>query len=327
MSHATGDRIVIITGANSGIGKAAAVRFASAGWRVIMACRNVEKGQIAQQDIIQASGHPAVRLMQVDTSSFDSIRRFCLAFKQEYPRLDVLIHNAGYFHHGIKTYQFSPDGLELTFATNAFGPLLMTELLLEHLAASDDPRVLHAGSTNIKHFFDPKRGIKFDNLRGEFAGSRPYTVYKMYGDSKMGLLLLTYRMAEEYRSKGIKVNMVMTPATKVSRETLRRFTGYYRVIGPLVQNLNPLSLTPQQMADCYYHICASKEFTEVTGALVDSKSRLILPAEKEPLTPMGVIRELWNTRHTPAYANDPGNIERMCNLSREVIRKPLMLGA
>lgn len=154
----------------------------------------------------------------------------------------MLIHNAGYFNHGIKAYQSSPDGLELTFATNVFGPLLMTERLLGHLAASDDPRVLHAASTNIKHFFDPKRAIEFDNLQGEFAGSRPYTVYKMYGDSKMGLLL-TYRMAEEYKAKGIKVNAVMIPATKVSRETLRNFSGYYRVIGPLVQNLNPFSLT------------------------------------------------------------------------------------
>lgn len=97
--------------------------------------------------------------------------------------MDVLIHNAGYFNHGITTYQFSPDGLELTFATNLFGPHLMTELLLEHLAKSDDARVLNAGSTNIKNFFDPKRAIEFDNLRGEQKERRSYSVYKAYGDS------------------------------------------------------------------------------------------------------------------------------------------------
>lgn len=313
------DRVVIITGANSGIGKAAALRFASAGWQVVMACRNAETGKIAQQEIIQATGNTAVRLMQVDLASFGSIRQFCTAFTDQYPRLDLLIQNAGYFNHGIKTYQLSPDGLELTFATNVFGPLLMTELLRERLAASDDPRVLNAGSTNLLHFFDPKRAIEFDNLRGEFAGSRPYTVYKFYGDSKMALLLLTYRMAQEYRAQGIKVNMVMIPATKISKETLRKMTGIYRIIGPLSQNLNPTSLTPQQMAECYYQICTSDRFKEVTGALVDSKCRLLPPTEKQQLTPVAVIRELLNTKHAPAYASDPANIERMWDLSREVI--------
>jgi len=316
-------RIVIITGANSGIGKAAAHQFASAGWRVVMACRNVETGRRAQAEITEASGNPTVDLIPVDLSSFDSIRRFCATFRDRYSRLDVLVHNAGYFNHGIKTYQLSPDGLELTFATNVFGPHLMTELLLDRLAESSDARVLHAGSTNLTHFFDPKRTIEFDNLRGEWAGKRPYTVYKMYGDSKMGLLLLTHRMAEAYRAKGIKVNMVLIPAVKVSRETLQRLTGIYRLIGPIVQNLNPLSLTPQQMADCYFHVCTAAEFRHVTGALIDSRKQILLPAEKEDLSPLEVMRELRSTRHAPAYASKPANIERMWSLSREVISEAL----
>jgi NAD(P)-dependent dehydrogenase (short-subunit alcohol dehydrogenase family) len=327
MSKSNNGRLVIITGANSGIGKAAALKFAAEGWRVIMACRSLDKGRKAQQEIIAASGNRAVQLMQLDISSFDSIRRFCSTFKREHRKLDVLIHNAGFMNHGIKTYQFSPDGLELTFATHVFGPLLMTELLRESLAASDDPRVLHAASTNLLNFFDPKREIEFDNLRGEFAGRRPYSVYKMYGDSKMGLLLLTYRMAEEYRAQGIKVNAVMIPHVRVSRETLNGLTGYYRIIGPIIQNLNPFSLTPEEMAGCYYHICASAEFRRVTGALVDAKNRIILPAEGKRLTPVSLIRELWNTRHTPAYANNPVNIEQMWRLSRQVISGALAQGA
>lgn len=324
MIKETKERFVIITGANSGIGKAAATKFASEEWHVIMACRSLDKGQKAQQEIIKASGNSTVQLMQLDISSFNSIRAFCSNFNSKYPKLDVLIHNAGYFNHGIKTYQFSADGLELTFATNVFGPLLMTELLLEKLTASDDARVLNAGSTNIKHFFDPKREIEFDNLRGEFANNRPYTVYKMYGDSKMGVLLLTYRMAEEYRAKRIKVYAVMTPATKVSKETLKRLTGYYRILGPLVQNLNPLSKTTTEMASCYYHVCASEEFREVTGVMVDSRSQILPPLGEKPLTFFNLISELLYTKHTPAYSNDPDKIERMWNLSREVINESLV---
>jgi NAD(P)-dependent dehydrogenase (short-subunit alcohol dehydrogenase family) len=311
-------RRVLITGANSGIGRAAAIKFASEGWQVIMACRNLERGRRAREGIIASSGSAAVQLMQLDVASFESVRSFCSSFEAEYDRLDVLIHNAGYLNHGLRTYQRSPDGLELTFATNVFGPLLLTELLLEPLARSNDARVLFAASTNLKHFFDPKRAIEFDNLRGEHAGSRPYSVYKMYGDSKMGGLLLAYRMAQEYRSRAIKVNAVMIPQVRISRESLQRMTGLYRVLGPLVQNWNPFALTPERMASTYFHITASPEFREVTGALVDVWHRVLPPARSPRLSPFSLLRELLATRHAPAYAN-PDNVERMWRLGQEVI--------
>ncbi|WP_232726092.1 SDR family NAD(P)-dependent oxidoreductase [Bacillus sp. FJAT-42315] len=70
--------------------------------------------------------------------------------------MDILIHNAAYLNHGEKEYKLSPEHIELSFATNTFGPFLMTRLLVDHLAKSSDPRILHACTTNIKHFFDPK---------------------------------------------------------------------------------------------------------------------------------------------------------------------------
>lgn len=312
-------RIVIITGANSGIGKAAAIKFASEGWQVIMACRSLERSRAAQAEIISATGNGSVALMQLDISSFASIRQFCAQFKEQHDRLDVLVHNAGYFNYGAEGYQFSPDGLELTFATNVFGPMLMTELLIEELARSNDPRVLFAASTNLKHFFDPKRAIEFDNLRGELAGKRPYTVYKMYGDSKMGTLLLARRMADAYKEKGIKVNAVMIPQVKIATGALDKMKGIYRVIGTVIQNWNPNALTPEQMAGCYYDICAAEGFKEVTGVLVDAKRRVLQPAGAERLNPFAVIGELVNTRHSPPYASNPANVEQMWRLSKDVI--------
>lgn len=318
----TKKRSVIITGANSGIGKAAAVKFASEGYRVIMACRNLKRSQQAQQEVIASSNNDSVELMEVDVSSFASIQKFCSVFKNNHQQLDILIHNAGYFHHGITTYQFSADNLELTFATNTFGPLLMTELLLDYLEKSADARVLNAGTTNIKYFFDPKREIEFDNLQGEFKDTRPYSVYKMYGDSKMGLLLLTYKMAQEYRQYGIKVNSIMIPATKITKESLNKFSPYYRILATIIQNLNPFSLLPEHVANNYYHICTSAEFKDVTGTLINSKNEIILPAESDqPLDFFSNLKELWNTRHTPAYATNPKNIERMWHLSKQVIEK------
>ncbi|MEX0771861.1 MAG: SDR family NAD(P)-dependent oxidoreductase [Balneolales bacterium] len=222
-----GNRNVIITGANSGIGKAAAVKFASEGYHVIMACRDLIKSKKALHEVVRISKNEFVELMEVDVSSFGSIRKFCSEFKQNHQKLDILIHNAGHFNHGMKTYQLSADKIELTFATNTFGPFLMTELLLDYLEKSDGPRVLSANTTNIKHFFNPKREIEFGNLQGEYKTSRPYNAYKMYGDSKMGLLLLTYKMAEKYKPSGVKVNSLMVPAVKVSEATLKRLNLYY----------------------------------------------------------------------------------------------------
>ena len=149
-----------------------------------MACRNMETSTAVQSDIIEITKNTNVDLMELDASSFDSIRAFCTAFTSKCPHLDILIHHAAYLNHGEKEYKLSPEHIELFFATNTFGPFLMTRLLADNLAKSPDPRILNACTTNIKNFFDPKRKIEFDDFRGELKETRPYSTYKMYGDSK-----------------------------------------------------------------------------------------------------------------------------------------------
>ncbi|WP_256710727.1 SDR family NAD(P)-dependent oxidoreductase [Paenibacillus sp. FSL H8-0548] len=108
------DKFVIITGANSGIGRAAALKFVTEGYFVIMACRNIEMSKAVQREIKAASSNVNVDLMELDVSSFDSIRNFCSVFKAKYPRLDLLIHNAAYLNHGEKEYKLSPEQIELS---------------------------------------------------------------------------------------------------------------------------------------------------------------------------------------------------------------------
>ncbi|MED4600234.1 SDR family NAD(P)-dependent oxidoreductase [Paenibacillus validus] len=304
------DKIVIITGANSGIGKAAALKFATEGYRVIMACRNMEMSRAAQKEITEVSNHTHVDLMELDVSSFDSIRTFCSAFKAKYPRLDILIHNAAYLSHGEKEYKLSPEHIELTFATNTFGPFLMTRLLADHLEKSQDPRILHACTTNIKHFFDPKRKIDFDNLRGEFRDTRPYSVYKMYGDSKMALLMLTFKMAEEFKSQGIKVNALQINRVKLSKETIKKMRSFWKVLA-WAQNLtNPL---PSGMADSYFHICTSDEFKNVTGQLINHKREIVQPSPNE--TGIAQLKNIFGSGSYPSYATDAQNVGKIWKLS------------
>lgn len=157
-------KTVVNTGANSGIGKAAAIQFAEQGYRVAMACRNIETIKPVYKEIIDKTNNDNVEVVPLDISSKQSILAFCDTFKNKYDVLDILINNAGHFKNGESSFQKSADGMELTFYTNLFGPILLTSLLIDVLAKSNDPRVLNACSTNIKHFFDERRKIDFKAL-------------------------------------------------------------------------------------------------------------------------------------------------------------------
>ncbi|MBS4223790.1 SDR family NAD(P)-dependent oxidoreductase [Lederbergia citrea] len=307
------EKFVIITGANSGIGQAAALKFASEGYHVIMACRNMGISTDVQKDIIDITKNNNVDLMELDVSSFDSIRSFCTAFTSKYPRLDILIHNAAYLNHGEKEYKLSPEHIELSFATNTFGPFLMTRLLADHLAKSPDPRILHACTTNIKNFFDPKRKIEFDNLCGELKDTRPYSTYKMYGDSKMALLILTFKMAEKYKSRGIKVNALQINRVKLSKETINKMHSVWRVFARLQNLTNPL---PSGMADNYFQICTSDQFKNVTGQLINHKLEIVKPSTSEK--GFTQLKNIFGSSSYPSYATNPQNVEQIWRLSTKL---------
>jgi NAD(P)-dependent dehydrogenase (short-subunit alcohol dehydrogenase family) len=308
-------KTVIITGSNSGIGKTAAIKFAAAGHKVIMACRSIGRSQEAFNEVLNSSPGKTVELMQLDVSSFQSIRNFCSEFKRKYNVLDVLINNAAFFEHGKKEYQLGPDGIELTFATNTFGSFLLSELLKDVLSKSDDARILNACTENIMHFFDPKRKIELDNLRGEFKDTKKYSVYKNYGDSKMALLMLTFKMAEEYKSLGIKVNAIIIPGVKIAKETIKKMSPGYRLIAMIKQ---PFSLPPEKLADCYYHICTSDEFFNITGQAVN-KHNHVMPAAKHDKG-FAKMKELLSFNYIPKYAYDTEMIDKLWNACNTIYR-------
>lgn len=306
-------KIVIITGSNSGIGRAAAIKFAAEGYQVVMACRSIEKSRVAQQEIIEASGNNTVDLMQLDVSSFESIMDFCEEFGSKYSKLDILINNAGYFNYGEKQYQLSPENIEMSFATNTFGPFLLTKMLRPMLAKSDDPRVLNASTTNIKYFFDPKRSIDWNNMRGELKDKRKYNAYKMYGDSKMAFLMLSFKQAEEFEPDSITINSVLIPAIKISKDKLRGFkTFYWRTMARL---MNFIARPQEDMAECYYEICTSEKFSNLTGKLFNIHTQIMeKPNPEMKWTGKTTLQQLRRMTMVPRYAVLPENQERIWNL-------------
>ena len=127
------NKICVITGANSGIGKLTAIELAKKGATVVMVCRNETKGIPAQKEIIELSANESVHLMIADLSSQKSIRQFVSDFKQQYKQLHILINNAGAV---FAKRMVTEDGLEATFATNHLGYFLLTNLSAILIASS-----------------------------------------------------------------------------------------------------------------------------------------------------------------------------------------------
>jgi NAD(P)-dependent dehydrogenase (short-subunit alcohol dehydrogenase family) len=290
---------IVITGANSGIGKSASLLFAQEGHSVVMACRNIEKSESVQNEIVKSTGNNHVELMQLDVSSFHSIHTFCDQFNKKFEKLDVLIHNAAYFNHG-SPYKLSENDIELTFATNLVGPFLMTMKLHDLLKKSGDPRVLMAGSNIIKHFFNPKLSVDLSNLKGENPDDPNFKVYNQYRDSKMALFMITRRFAEYFQPDGIKVNMLQINGATMSEEALQKVTPGYRMIAR-IQNL--FFRPPEFMAKHYFDICTIDKFKDVSGKLINHKQEIMQPAKEQP----GIadqVRQLTGAGFYPYYADD-----------------------
>lgn len=292
-------RIVIITGANSGIGRAAVQKFAEEGDHVIMACRNIALSHNVQQELITLTGNHNITLLQLDVSSFASIIQFVQQFNEKFDQLDLLIHNAAYMKHGERQYLLSEEGIELSYATNVVGPYLLTQLLLPQLAKAKQPAILHACTTNIKHFFDPKRQIEYDNMRGEYANQRQFNSYKLYGDSKMALFLLTIKLAEQLKEQRIRVNALQINRVKLSPETIANLSPRFRILARLQ---SPTAQPTSSMANLYYDICTSATYTNLTGALINHHGGVMKAATSEKPNPVQLIRYLTGNQYYPAYA-------------------------
>jgi len=194
MSANLEDRVFLVTGANSGIGKATALGLARLGGTVVMACRSATRGEAARQDVVRDSGNSRVYLEIVDLASEESTRSFAEEFKRKYPRLDVLINNAGvYTAHREVTL----DGLERTFEVNYLSGFLLTHLLLDLLKKSAPSRIVnvsssaHSGGT-----------IHFDDLQGE----QRYGGFGAYGQSKLAQVLFTRELARRLEGTRVTVN-------------------------------------------------------------------------------------------------------------------------
>jgi NAD(P)-dependent dehydrogenase (short-subunit alcohol dehydrogenase family) len=176
-------RVAVVTGANTGLGYHTAAALVETGAHVVLAVRNTEKGNHALARIAAAYPNADVTLQELDLGSLDSVRNAAAALREAYPRIDLLINNAGVMW---TPRQLTADGFEMQFGTNHLGHFALTGLLLENLLPVRGSRVVTVSSSG--HRF--RAAINFDDLQSE----QHYDRFAAYGQSKLANLLFTYEL-------------------------------------------------------------------------------------------------------------------------------------
>ena len=282
----------IITGANSGIGKAAAIQIAQEGYRVIMACRNKELGEAALKDVQVESGSDAVELLIVDMSSQASIRAFAEEFNSRHDDLDVLIHNAAAFDVRAKTRHMTEDGIESIWATNHLGPVLLTDLLLDALKLGEQGRVITISSKGLIAY--PFLKVDLDDPEFE---RRKFSVQKAYYQSKLAQVMYTYWLAGHVKNTPITANSIRVTNVRIDIDA--RYPTSSKLMKRMYAIKSSFSITPEQMAETYTYLATSDEVRETTGKYFDDPTHIV---------------------KSSGYSRDPENIEELMALTWSYLR-------
>lgn len=202
------DKVVIITGANKGIGKEAAKQIAKLGAKVYMACRSLDSANQAREEIVKETGNQNVFVKHLDLASVDSIKNFANEFKKAESKLDVLINNAGLW---TKSKKISELGVEMTFSVNVLGHQLLTELLLDELKNAAPSRIINVAS----HYAG---GLDIDDINFE---RRKFNETLAYKQTKQANRMLTREWARRLEKDNISVYSLtpgFVPTTELFRE-------------------------------------------------------------------------------------------------------------
>jgi NAD(P)-dependent dehydrogenase (short-subunit alcohol dehydrogenase family) len=277
-------KTVLVTGGTGGIGRATAIRLGAMGARVGITGRDLGRTQRAAAEVASEAGGGSVDAFAADLSSQAEVRRLAHEVLETYPRLDVLVNNAGGFwsHRHV-----TADGLEHTFALNHLGPFLLTNLLLDRLVASAPARIVTVSSGA-----QSMGKIDFDDLMGE----RKYSGQTAYNQSKLANVMFTYELARRLAGTGVTATALHPGMTNTAFSA----EDPSRVFAPLVMLVRPFMRKPERGADTPVYLASAPEAEGLTGQYF---------ANSEP-----------KKSNTASY--DPGTAARLWRVSAELVGLP-----
>ncbi|XP_008293502.1 retinol dehydrogenase 12-like [Stegastes partitus] len=241
-------KTVLITGANTGIGKETAKDLAKRGAKVIIACRDMEKGQEALKEIIETSGSDNVKCMKLDLSDTKSIREFAEAINRDEPKLNILINNAGVM---ICPYGKTADGFETQIGVNHMGHFLLTYLLLDLIKRSAPARIVTVSS--VAHGWG---SINLDDINSE----KSYDKIKAYSQSKLANVLFTRSLAKRLEGTGVTTYSLHPGAVKTDLQ--RHVSGFLYVVMMVTK---PFFKNPAQGAQTSIYCAVEPSLANETG--------------------------------------------------------------
>src|ERR1700756_203468 len=240
--------ICLITGATDGIGKVTACELARAGHTVVLAARNEAKAASVTREIVESTGNRDIGYLAADLRSLTQLHRLAEAFKVRYPRLDVLINNAGIV---MPQRVLTEDGYETTYQVNYLAQFYLTQLLLGELEKSPQGRVINLSSSVY-------RAGKFDP--GNLQGERRFSTIGAYAASKLCVLLFTIELAHRLGPTRVTANavhpgIVRTPMMRGAEGVLRTIS--YAAL--------PFSRSPEKGAATPVFLAGSPDVSQVSG--------------------------------------------------------------
>ncbi len=244
------NKICLITGATSGIGRAAAKELSKLGFDLILTGRSEEEGK-RLSDSLNKKYKINSEFIRCDISALKDVRLFAEKVKSKYDRLDVLINNAG---SRFSEYQKSSDEIELTFATNHLGHFLLTYLLIDLLKRSDNARIINVSSS--AHY---GKQIDIDDL----VSPKEYNRSLVYGRSKLANVLFTYEFVKRNDNPNIVMNALDPGGVATNFAKNEGLIHWLKHIAYYIAKRQ--LLTPKQGAETVIYLASSEEVKDVTG--------------------------------------------------------------
>jgi NAD(P)-dependent dehydrogenase (short-subunit alcohol dehydrogenase family) len=254
------DKVVVVTGATSGIGEVAADRLAQKGARIVFVARDHERGEAARKHFRAIAGHTDHTVHYADLTSLAEQKRVAKEIADSEPQIDVLINNAGAM---FGSRQVTEDGLEKTFALNHMSYFTVTNILLDRLKATPGARIVSTAS-------DAHKGNKlnFDDLQSE----KSYSPFAVYGRSKLMNILFTRELAKRLAGTGVTANCLHPGfvGTRFGDQS----GGLMAFAIKIAKNF---ALTPEQGAETIIYLSSSDDVAGKTGGYYEKK-KLIAPS-------------------------------------------------